>query len=338
MRYRTLGKSGLKVGEVGIGGMGAAGKYGPIVPPGASPDMLQPHDYNTVKLFQVVPATFAETMACASSAGMNFVDTAPSYGDSELVFGQYLKDHREQWLVCSKIGVCGSWGDSRMPTRDEIFEQVRNSLSRLQIDRLDLVLIHSLDQYGERENAVDRVRSEGMLDAMHELQQANLVGLIGASGQLPELVPAVQSGVFDVVLTYNSFNLLVQDAKEILFPLARQMGTGVILGGAFYQGLLTGNPEIVLKRKEEFFEPSDPAYYQTRELVARVERLTTFVDNDAASLRRLALRFALSEPAVSVLVTGMSRPQEAVENAAAAELDPMTEAEIETVMAVAAGK
>ena len=77
MRYRTLGKSGLRVGEVGIGGMGAAGKYGPIVPPGASPDMLQPHDYNTVKLFQVVPATFAETMACASSAGMNFVDTAP---------------------------------------------------------------------------------------------------------------------------------------------------------------------------------------------------------------------------------------------------------------------
>ena len=69
MEYRVLGRTGLKVSQVGMGGIGAMGKYGPVT-----------------------PGQFAMTMARASELGMNFLDTAPAYGDSEVVLGHYLKD------------------------------------------------------------------------------------------------------------------------------------------------------------------------------------------------------------------------------------------------------
>ena len=338
MHYRTLGRTGLRVSEIGMGGISAAGKYGPIVPEGAGQEMLRPHAFKNVELFSVVPEVFAVTMSQASAAGINFIDTAPSYGDSEAVFGHYLKEHREKWLLCTKIGTCGNWGDGRLPNREEIVTQVHDSLARLQVEQLDVLLIHSLEQYGKGEEATARVLTGGMVEVMRELQQNGTVRFIGVSGQLPELVPAVKSGAFDVVLTYNSFNLLIQDAQRELFPLAREMNVGVILGGAFYQGLLTGNPEFVLKKKEQFFETTDPAYYETQELVARVERLTDFVGGDAGALRRLALRFALTDPAVSVVVSGMGDTEEVKENEAAAEPGPLTDAEIEEVMNVVKGK
>ena len=172
------------------------------------------------------------------------------------------------------------------------------------------------------------------MDSMRELQQRGRTRFIGASGQLPELIPAARSKAFDVILTYNTFNLLMQDAQEELFPLARQMNTGVILGGAFYQGLLTGNPEVVLKRKEEFFEADDPAFCRTQELISRTERLVDLVGGDARALRQLAIRFTLSDPSVSVVVSGAKTPQEVEENVAASEIGPLTQAEMRDVMAV----
>lgn len=334
MRYRVLGKTGLRVSEIGMGGVQAAGKYGPIVPQGAGAAMLEPQQFKDVHLYQVVPETFALTMARAGAGGINFVDTAPSYGDSEIVLGHYLKEHRDDWLVCTKIGVCGSWGDGRVLSRDDILAQVSTSLERLQLDTLDLVLIHSLDQYGRGKDAMARVLEGGMIDCMRELVQRGWVRFIGTSGQLPELVAAVDSGVFDVVLTYNTFNLLIQDAQRELFQLALANDVGVILGGVFCQGLLAGNPEFALARKGEFFESDDPAYYRTEELLRKLDRLTDFVGGDARELRRLALRFALSEPAVSTVIIGMKTPEEVEDNVAAAECGPLSDTEMAEVMAV----
>lgn len=84
MQHRILGRTGLRVFPLGMGGVGAMGKYGPVT-----------------------ADSFARTMAQASDLGMNFLDTAPAYGDSEVVFGHYLKDHRDDWIVCTKLGQCG---------------------------------------------------------------------------------------------------------------------------------------------------------------------------------------------------------------------------------------
>lgn len=332
MRYRTLGKTGLKVSEIGIGGIGAAGKYGPIIPKSCSPNEAQPRTYKNVQLYPVAPEEFARTMTRASEFGINFVDTAPSYGDSEKVIGHHLKDHRDQWLVSTKVGKCGGWGDGALASRDEIMEQFEESLARLQLDYIDLLLIHSLDQYGEGETAIQRVlQPGGMVDTLKELKQQGKIGFFGASGQLPELVLAAKSGEFDVLLTYNTFNLLIQDAQKELFPLAREKGIGIILGGAFYQGLLTGDPEFVLERKDKFFEKNDPAFYETQKMVRQVERLMEYVGHDRRAMQNLALRFALSDPAVSVVVSGISLPEEAQANAAACESGPLPEVEIKEI-------
>ena len=66
---------------------------------------------------------------------------------------------------------------------------------------MDILLIHSIDQYGNGALAVDQVRSNGMIDAMNELRRQDKARHIGVSGQLPELIPAVDSGEFDVALT-----------------------------------------------------------------------------------------------------------------------------------------
>jgi aryl-alcohol dehydrogenase-like predicted oxidoreductase len=79
-----------------------------------------------------------------------------------------------------------------------------------------------------------------MIDAMNELRRQGKVRHIGVSGQLPELIPAVDSGEFDVALTYNSFNLLVCEVADILLPLAEERRVGIVVGGPFYQELLSG--------------------------------------------------------------------------------------------------
>ena len=313
MEYRKLGKTGLKVSSIGMGGIGAMGKYGPVS-----------------------PEEFADTMARASQLGLNFLDTAPGYGDSEAVFGRYLNDHRRDWTVCTKIGTCGDTIATRF-----VVEQCDQSLASLRVDHLDLLLIHSIDQYGDGEGALARVRETGMLDAMKGLQREGKVRFIGVSGQLSALVPAVASGEFDVALTYNSFNLLIREAEEALLPLAAELGVGVALGGAFYQGLLTGIEDRLEPEKGRWFEKEDPGLHQTDMLLKRVRALRDMVEGDARALRRLALRFAISDPRISVVVSGMSRPEEVEENAAAVEAGPLSETErtqIDEVLATVPGQ
>jgi aryl-alcohol dehydrogenase-like predicted oxidoreductase len=206
MNYRVLGSTGLQVGEVGMGGIGAMGKYGAIS-----------------------AQEFSRTMARAEELGMNFLDTAPSYGDSEAVFGYHLKDHRDRWIVCTKVGHCGS-GERGVqpPTAEEIRQQLFGSLRRLCVEHVDIALIHSIDQYADgTTNLVERVSGpNGPLEGLDRLRQQGLVRFIGVSGQLPELLEAAASNLFQVLLTYNTYNLLVREARERLFPLAKSSTLG----------------------------------------------------------------------------------------------------------------
>lgn len=304
MKYRTLGKTGVKVSELGIGGIGAMGKYG----------ALTPHE-------------FAATMTRAAQLGVSFMDTAPAYGDSEVLFGHYLSSARDSWTVCTKTGYCGGGGSADPIDPRKVIEQCEQSLLRLRVDHVDMLLIHSIDQYGDGPDAVERIRGSGMLDAIRRLREEGKVRFIGISGQLAELVPAVASGEFDVALTYNSFNLLVREADDRLLPLAAELNVGLILGGPFYQGLLSGIAERLAPEKQRWFERQDPGLHQTEDLLLRVRALLEMVGGDARELRRLALRFALSDPRISVAISGMSRPEEVAENAAAVDAGPFSASE-----------
>ena len=313
MQYRTLGRTGLSVSEIAFGGIGAMGKYG-----------------------AVTAEQFSEVMGRASELGMNLLDTAPAYGKSQRVFGHHLARHRENWLVCTKIGACGPGDGSTLePGADRIVSSVPESLSELQTDHVDILLIHSIEQYGRGPAAAEKVlERDGLVDRMRQLQREGRVRFIGVSGHVDELCHALRTDEFDVVLTYNSFNLLVQDAQSELFSLARERNTGVLLGGALYQGLLAGLADFLVPRKSSFFEKLDPAFQRTDEFVARAARLLEHFDGDGRSLRQAAVRFSLSDPAVSSILSAMFRMEHVEENCAASDLPPLTGSEIQTLLAV----
>jgi len=303
---RILGRTGLEVSVLGMGGVGAMGKYGPVT-----------------------RESFALTMTRAAELGMNFLDTSPDYGDSEAVFGYYLQDHRDDWIVCTKVGGC--LGRENL-TRQQVLEQLPQSLERLRVDYADVVLIHSIHQYGKGAAAIERLLAPGgAVEGLKELQEEGKVRFIGVSGHVPELLPALATDLFDVALTYNSFNLLMQYAHKELFPLAQKHNVGIVVAGAFYQGLLTPDRESVLQRKDQWFERDDPGYYRTQELLDRLERLRDLVGGDDQALRSLALRFAFSHPAISLVISGMTCCEEVEENVAATLLGPLSTDELQQV-------
>ena len=313
MRYRTLGRTGLSLSEIAFGGTGAMGKYG-----------------------AVTPDAFDQVMTRATQLGVNLIDTAPSYGNSEQVIGHHLAGSRDKWIVCTKVSVCGP-GDGAVREADvqEAMRSFPDSLADLRTDYVDILLIHSIEQYGRGPAAAERILERGgIVDAMRALQREGRVRFIGVSGFVNELAHAVKTGEFDVALTYNSFNLLVQEAQTELLPAAREGDVGVLLGGALYQGLLAGLTDFLLARKAAFFEKCDPAYHHTEELVARAERLLAHFSNDARALRQAAIRFSLSDPAVSAILSAMFRVEHVEENCAASDAEALTQEEIATLLSV----
>ena len=323
MQYRVLGRTGLKLSAIGIGGVGAMGKYGPLAANGtAAPPSGAPKTYRNVRYYDVAAEGFTRTMARASNWAW-FLDTA-SYGDSEAVFGHYLGPvPSRKWIVCTRSSVAvGDGGNDRQ----NIFDRCDRSLQQRD-QRLTLVDSQPRPIWpGRAGSGTVLTRRHGR--SFQELKARGKIRFFGVSGQLRELICAAKTDVFDVLLTYNSYNLLVRDAAEELLPIARRQNLGVILGGAYYQGLLTGDPEAAaLKCKEEFFETNDPALRRTEEIMRCVARLRQFAGGSATDLRRLAMRFCLSQEAVSVVVTGIRSPGEVEENVAAVEAGALDESE-----------
>ena len=341
MRHRVLGRTGLKVSEIAIGGIGPMGKYGPVAGDGTSPPNpgRPTGTYRGNPHFEVASEGFARTMARAEELGVNLLDTAPSYGRSEEVFGHYLRDpvRRRNWVVCTKTGVCGSMGDGEALRNEEIAAQAEASLARLQIDEIDLLLIHSVDQYGEGPRAVERIIRSGMVEALERLKAAGKIRHYGVSGMLPELTAAVRTGLFDAALTYNTHNLLVRDAEGEFLPLAAEQNLGVLLGGVFHGGLLSGDAACQsLTAIERFYEKGDPGLHETARILEGARGLREFAGGSASDLRRLGIRFALSNPAVSSIVSGIRSIAEIEENAAAAAQGPLSGDELARLAEVTA--
>ncbi|MFM7199946.1 MAG: aldo/keto reductase [Myxococcota bacterium] len=124
---------------------------------------------------------FQALLRLARDGGLNLLDTAPSYGVSELRLGQLLKGQRERWLLCSKVGEAFEQGQSSYDFRPEaIRASVERSLSRLNTDRLDILLIHSDGQ------DVKRIVEDGALETLTRLKQEGKTRAIGISSKTVE--------------------------------------------------------------------------------------------------------------------------------------------------------
>ncbi len=297
MERRALGRTGLSVGVMGLGGAGLGNVYGAIT------------DEQAVA-----------TVHRAIELGVDYIDTAPLYGESERRLGLALDGCRDRVVLATKCGYRLRGG--RVLEYDEILTEFDLSLERLRAERVDILQFHEIQP-----EIADRVLADdGPLGAMLRLQAEGRCRWLGVTGRNPDCVAgAVATGAFEVALTYLEYSPLTLSAQERLFPVAAETGTSVVVGSPLAAGLLTGvQPAAWAEGKR---------WPNKEQVVARAEQVHAVARRQGVGVPELTLAFELADPRVTVLVPGAKSVAEIEQNVAAAEcrLAPELVAEIREI-------
>jgi aryl-alcohol dehydrogenase-like predicted oxidoreductase len=290
MRYRTLGRLGWQISEVGYGMWGIAGGPGGFT--GA--------DYDTAP----------GCLDLAVELGCNFFDTAWAYGRgiSEQMLGALLRRHPDRKLyVATKIPP----KDMEWPPRpdtglDDVFpaahirEYAHRSLENLGVSRIDLMQLHVWE---------DRwAKDDRWQQALGDLKREGVIGAVGISVNRWEpanCLAALDTGLVDVIqVIYNIFD---QAPEDELLRRTQRDGIGVIARVPFDEGTLAGAVQAGSTWPEGDWRNT---YFGPENLgpsVAHLEQLTGDVAG-RMPLPELALRFILANPAVSTVIPGMRKP------------------------------
>ncbi len=296
MKYRTLGKSKIKVSEIGLGGLflGSKGRE------------------NGIRIVRR-----------ALELGINYFDTAPSYqiGDgtpySQEVLGEALDGVRESHFVSTKIGPSPLFPSAKYDY-DSIMKQIDHNLKQLRRDKIDIVFIHDPDRYGDPINPGNYhpVFGRGMaLESLHKLKEEKIINAVGiASLWLDYQAYCVERGVLDVILTFNRYGLIWRDAQFQLFPFCRKHEVGIVQGTPFHQGIFTC-PHHEWK--------DDPPEWMNHVEHDRYQKLLLIQENSGICFPELALRFLLTKIEIGSIIQGATSVKELEENVACSDLGPL---------------
>lgn len=288
MLYRRLGRTELQVSELSYG---AARGY-------ADRDQ------------------FVATVHACLDAGINFVDTATGYGDSELALGEALAGHDEV-IVETKYCPYESYavGAAYVGTPQALVASAEESLRRLRRDHLDILLGHGMRTV----ESFDRFLADGCYDAMVKLREQGKVRYLGISelsegdGTHEVLQHAIPTGAFDVVML--TVNMMLQTAVDTVLPLCRQHDVGTVVMMALNQSSgvsgLTSHAaalELVRRYVEHGQLPAEPPYTEPSVL----DFLQPY------SIPEAAIRYVLAQD-VTTCCVGMSSPRRLAENLKAVE-------------------
>jgi len=238
-----------------------------------------------------------EAVHRAIELGVNYLDTAPLYGESERRVGLALAGGwREKIYLATKTGTHPEWrGDySASGTR----RSVENSLRLLGTDYLDVCLVHD-------PSSMDAViAKDGAFEELQRMREEGLVKFIGLGVREHEFHRiAIETGVVDVILTYLDYNLIRQTAADSLLPLARENDIGVINGSPIAMGLLSG-----LEPHPNSRPPDGEKAYQ----------LWKWAEENNQNLLNLAIQFCLRQPLIHINLTGSKDATEVEQNFVAA--------------------
>ena len=275
MEKRTFGDTGLEVSVLGFGGA-------------------------EIGFEKASDADVDRLLHAAIDAGLNVIDTAECYEDSEEKIGRAVSGRRDDFLLFTKCGhASGLEGEDWNPKM--LAQSIDRSLQRLQTDRLDLIQLHTCDRATlEKGEAIEVLR---------KAKEGGKARFIGYSGDNEGAKWAVESGIFDALQT--SLNVADQ-AALVNVETAVQRGMGVIAKRPIANAAWVS-------------EPAADAY--SRAYWERLQKLA-YLDLDAS----LALRWTLAQP-VHVAIVGTKNPARWNQNAAMLDAGPLP---IEAVEAIAA--
>lgn len=303
MNYRTFGRTGWKVSELGHGmwGMGAWS--------GSNDNESLKALHKSVEL------------------GVNFFDTAWVYGNgrSEKLLGQLIKDYPDKKLyITTKIPPKNMvWPMEPTYTLDQTFpsdhmkEYVHKSLQNIGTEQLDLVLLHGWDDVW----ATD----ERWQKTVKELKQEGLIQAFGISidrWEPENSIKAIETGLIDAVeVIYNIFD---QAPEDRLFPICRENNVAIIARVPFDEGTLTGKLTLDSHWPEGDWRNSYFGPENLRPSMEKAGELKRILPEEM-TLPEMALRFILSNPDISTTIPGMRSIKNVEANLTAVEkgkLDP----------------
>lgn len=175
----------------------------------------------------------APVLEAALDAGINFIDTARAYTDSEEKIGRHISSRRKEYYLATK---------SMARDKAQMAKDIDLSLKTMKTDYIDLYQVHNIKN---REDLERVMAPGGALEALEQAIAAGKIGFAGVTGHSIEmLIEAVKTEKFSTVQV--PFNFIETQAREVLFPLAKRLNVGTIImkplgGGQF------NNPDVALR-------------------------------------------------------------------------------------------
>ena len=276
MRHRTLGRTGIKVSPYALGTLMFATSIG------------NPYHDDSIRIIHK-----------ALDAGINLVDTADSYGDSEEIVGKALKGRRDSVVLATKFSrPMGDDPNRQGTSRRWIMTAVEDSLRRLQTDHIDLYQIHRIDPTTDIEET---------LSALSDLIHSGKVRAIGSSTTpASDIVEAQWVAERRCLARFRTeqppYSILNRRVESEVLPIAQRYGMGVLVWGPLGQGMLTGR---VRKGQQTDVRRATllKAFSDERRLDA-VEQLIPLAQEAGLPMTHLAMAFAIAHPGVTSALLG----------------------------------
>jgi len=310
MNTRRLGRSGIKVSEIGFGAWGIGGATEGLTSYGTTDD-----------------AVSLAALQRAADLGITFFDTSSvyGYGRSEVLIGNAFRHMRDRVVIATKAGL-SAWNQEPDFHPASIARSCEESLRRLQTDYVDVLQLHN--------PSVEIVHSEEVLSVLDQLVQQGKVRAWGLSMRAPADALRVLQFAEPATLQVNLNMLDVRAVDCGLFDAAQTRGTGIIARTPLCFGFLSGTvcPDTV-------FPPGDHRLGWSRSQIeawcnGAAQVLGAVPQPPGSTATQAALRFCLSFPAVSSVIPGMLQPEEVEQNAEASRLGPLPAAATEAVLAL----
>ena len=311
LKRRKVGKTGVSVTELGLGGAPMGGFRATI--------------------------SDAEAMALTEAAwdgGVRYYDTSPfyGYGRSELRMGAALREKpRADFVLSTKVGRVMhplKPGEEKPPefrenglpgfspvfdyTYDGIMRSLEHSHLRLGLAKIDIALIHDVDFWTIKDRAILDARLKTVMDsgfkALDALRKAGIIGAIGVGiNEADTSTRFIKAGDFDCMLLAGRYTLLEQGALEEFLPECTRRGVSVILGGPYNSGILTGN--VKAGATHDYVAAPQP-------LVEKAQKIEAVCQRHGVPLGAAAMQFPLFHPAFCSVIPGALSVAEVKQNVA----------------------
>ena len=269
MIYKTLGNTGLRVSILGFGASPLGNEFG-----------------------IADPEEGTRAVHHAIEQGINYFDVSPYYGRTlaETRLGEALRGRRDTVILATKMGRYDKDRDTGFDfSARRVAQSVEESLRRLQTDYIDVFQVHDIE-YGRKEQIVHET-----LPAMARLKESGRVRLVGITGYPLRILRDVAEVVdVDTILSYCRYNLMDRSMDDVLTPLVREQGIGLINASPLHMRVLTakGAPD---------WHPAPRRVLKTGEQVAEVCR------SQGTDVADLAMQFVLQHDDVATTLVGMSK-------------------------------